>query len=370
MWKKICFFIVAGFFMIAVGYLQYSTFQVDYVKEVYTEFNNNKQYHETAKIFNNFMDTNSIIEDDCDKADIRIYPGALPVSVTYVENNETVEYTYYDPAYHLYIFDAQYSTDTFTYSSGETVNYTSVKFNGATNSYTYYYVVNDTYNSNELISEPQSLKEALLNNVRNYVSSVSSVGFLSLDLSKPMLDCIETILGEDIVSISLVQSDNVEVYTINVDFSFEQQFFKDAQSLLDSQNNGLDRYEQATTEEERTQIREEVQLFLNDWIETYCNESTGYFVRTESVSTPAIVIVKTAGVLLIFILVVALVYIAFFKRHLIKKLYKKITNTTDEDDEPIAVTPVKSRGMIGNVPMEDFDKFVLPEDSEETVENK
>ena len=368
MFKKICFFIVVGFFALAIGYLQYNTYQVEYVNDLCEEHIKNNEFEEVAKMFIDCFDTKSIIEDSTDEADIKIYPGMMSVNAYYTENDNAKAYVMYEPIYHMFIFNSKFEFNNLTLDGGEYLNKSSIRFNGDTKSYDYFLQVNSSYNNQYYVEEANSLSDAILNNSRTYVDSLDSLGFLTIDFSKTMLDLIKKELESNINSISIVSNEGIELYTMKLAFNYDEQFFKDSDDLINFQNECLDKYEAATSDEERKNIVESAQNELSSWISSNTGYDSTYFVRTGSYSTPASVIWKTVGSLVVFAIIVALIYILLFERKLIKKLVFKITGRTMEDETKD--TSQNEKIMIGNVPAEDFDKFVIPEENIDEKQEK
>lgn len=365
MFKKICFFIVVGFFALAIGYLQYNTYQVEYVNDLCKEHIKNNEFEEVAKMFIDCFDTKSIINDSTDEADIKIYPGMMSVNAYYTENHNAKAYVMYEPIYHMFIFNSKFEFNNLTLDDGKYQNKSSIRFNGDTKSYDYFLQVNSSYNEQCYVEEAKSLSDAVLNNGRTYVNSLDSLGFLTIDFSKTMLDLINKELGSNINSVSIISNEGTELYRMELTFNYDEQFFKDSDDLIKFQNDCLDKYEVATSDEERKNIVKSAQDELSSWISSNTGDDSTYFVRTESYSTPSSVIWKTVGSLVIFSIIVALIFILLFKRKLIKKLVFKITGRTiEEETKDISK---KEKIMIGNVPAEDFEKFVIPE---QTIEEK
>lgn len=364
MFKKICFFILVGFFALAIGFLQYNTNNIEYVKDLYTKHIKKGEYEEVAKIFNDLVDTNSIYEDDTDAADIRIYPGMTMVKASYTENNEQKAYIVYEYGYNFYIFKSEFAFHNISLNDS-VENASSIRFTNGDNYYDYYLVVDKEYNSSVYKETAATKEEALLNNGRDYVDSNDSVGFITISFYSTMIDYIKSQIGGDITGVDIMSNEGKVLYSMAITFNFDEQFFLDAKNLLDYQNNSLDEYELADSKEKRAEILDDAKKYLKDW--SYKYEDASYYVRLESMGTPAIVIWKTTGSLLLFAVFIVLIYFALFERKRIKRWINKWKGIDEEEENPIS--PKKESIMIGNVPAEDYEKFVLPQLDEEK-ENK
>ncbi len=367
MLKKIGFFICAGFFAIAVIYLQYNTYRVEYVMDLYNSYIDNEEYGKVTTLFNYVVDTNSIVDEKNDNGVIEIYPGIMPVSATYKENAAEMSYVMYENVYHLYLFNSKYSFNDIT-SDDKVTNYSSVRFNSSTGEhYDYFLIQNADVNAAYYISEPKTKEEALLNCSRDYLDIIDSLGFLSLDFSNSEITEIESQIG-NIESISIMSNEQDVKYTFNVSLDFNEVFFANSAELLNKHNQMLDEYEKSQSNDERKEIKNKLITALQEWEDQYCVNGSAYYVNNDEFKTPASVYWKLAGPMAIFILVVAFLYVLFFMRKQLKRLFNRLLGNTNEEEEPI--TPNKEQVMIGDVPYDDFAKFVIPDEEEEVKEEK
>ena len=366
MLKKIGFFICAGFFAIAVIYLQYNTYRVEYVMDLYNSYIDNEEYGKVATLFNYVVDTNSIVDEKNDNGVIEIYPGIMPVSATYKENAAEVSYVMYENAYHLYLFNSKYSFNDIT-SDDKVTNYSSIRFNSSTAYYDYFLIQNEDVNASSYIAEPKTKEEALLNCSIDYLDIMDSLGFLSLDFTYTEITEIENRIG-NIESISIMSNEQEAKYTFNVSLDFNEAFFTDSAELLNKHNQMLNEYENSQSDNERKEIKNNLIAALQEWENQYCVNDSLYYVNNDEFKTPASVYWKLAGPMAIFILVTAFLYVIFFMRKQLKRLFNRLLGNTNEEEEPI--TPNKEQVMIGDVPYDDFAKFVIPDEEEEVKEEK
>ena len=339
MWKKVLYIgiaVVIGIFVYIIGY---QSNQYNHLTSVVNDAIASSNYSDVAKVFGGCFDTNSIVEDDADDLDLVVYPATSLIDQKYYQGENEVRYLKYEAAYYIYIFKSSFSYSNTTSSSGAVSNETGFVFYSGQNEYHYHFVVSDSVNNTEYVEHPTNPKELVLNNGRDYTNSQSTWYFMTITLTETMLDDIVKELNGNIDSMAIVDSFGEEVYKTNINLDFSQEFFIDLEPLFENYNVYLTDYAKgvAGAEEKFLEfygVTGGDTGWLNTTFEGY-KTTKGYTFRfDDSYLSPSKLVWQTIGMLVLYMLVMALFYILIFHFRSIKRLFTR-DNYKNYDDEVI-----------------------------------
>lgn len=320
MWKKVLYFGV----MVIIGMLfytvSYNSNQYNYIYDLAQNAINNENYDELPKIFGGCFDTNEIIHEKEEEVEVLVYPGTSSSDSTYIDESEKEQRVLvYEESYYLYLFNSKFSYLNIT--NEETVsNKTAIRFNGSNGSYDYYFVVNDSVNSDIYKAAPKTLKELVLNSTRDLVTSNSNWNFININITKTMIELIEAEIG-DITGFDLINNEGDSVYTCSAAFDFSEQFFTDVEPLIENYTQYLDNY--LAGKNDAVEIFNE---WYTPWQEEFSENSsqTGYSFRYEDDElVPSKVLWQTIGMMGLYVLCVLILYVLFFHFNDIRRIFSR-----------------------------------------------
>ena len=338
MFKKICFFIIAGFFLIAIYYLNYQTDQYNHTLSILTEAIENKEYVNAAKVFGGFFDGKSIIEDDSDKLDLIIYPGTTQVEVAYYVDGEKTDYTDYEKSYQFYLFQNDFSLNSYTYGDDKQANYSGIRFLAQDGkSFMYYFVLNDLVNSEHYVEKPKKMIETLLNDNRDYASTEATLGFININVTQSMVTEIENKIGGDIVTLEIVDNENNVVYNHAISMQFNDQFFVDCNDMITKYSDTLKAYLKTSSKEEQEILIEDFNNYYDNWLVEFNNKNyaTYTFGYTAEELSPNSLYYKSIDKVIVYVVAIVLIYIILFHRYELKKLVYKILKKDPPEDNRV-----------------------------------
>lgn len=319
MWKKVLYFGVAVIIGIVVALLGYSSNQYNHIYGLTSEAISEKNYSEVAKIFGGCFDTKSIITEDSEDVDVVVYPGS---SLTNVSYGDKKTFLAYEEAYYVYIFSPKFSYLTAT--NGDTMsNKTSLRFTSGTKNYDYPFIVSSTVNSSTYKEKPETALEAVLNASRDVTATQSNWGFMTVTVTKTMLDEFTRVNGSPITSMSILNNIGENVFTTDIDLTFSQSFFADIDELFVNYNIYLQAYLADNNNKEAVTT---FNAFYEEWYKDFeaSTATTGYTFRyDDSYLSPGKLIWQTVGMLALFLVMIILFYILLFHFAAIKRLFNR-----------------------------------------------
>lgn len=325
MWKKVLYIGLALVIGIMIGVVGYSSNQFNHIYDLAKNAIEEKNYAEVPKIFGGCFDTHSIVEDQSDQLDIVVYPATSMTDLTYGEEEQ--RYLKYEEAYYIYLFEPKFTYINVSTSDSTTENKTAFVFSSANgSSVTYPFVANDSINDTYYVEKPTTVTEAVLNQERDLTSTQSNWGFMFFTVTKTMLDEFQSQTREDITSLQILNNEGNPIFTADIPLNFSQPFFKDVEPLIINYNDYLDVY---VTGENVDEAEQEFSDFYNLWLQEEFNEKKeekGYTFRYEDkVLSPGSLIWKTFGMLVLYIVAIALFYILIFHFNWIRKIFSRDT---------------------------------------------
>lgn len=319
MWKKVLYFGIMTIIGIMVWTLCYNSNQYNHIYELTVKAIEEKNYSELPKIFGGCFDTNEVELVESEKMDAVIYAGTASTDEAYTVQEEQKRYLVYEEAYYLYIFNSSYSYINIM-SGEEYTNQTALVFNCENGEYIYPFVVDSSINSTYYVANPTTVEELILNDSRNLIATHDNWNFMSINITKTMVDLIEAKYGE-INNFRLVDNEGNTVHTFNNSLDFADQFYTDVRGLIDNYNVYLQDYLAGTQGAE-----DKFNSWYTPWLEEFeeSKETTGYSFRYEDdYIMPSSIVWQTVGMLALYIVSVLLVYFVLFHFKDIKRLFSK-----------------------------------------------
>ena len=323
MWKKVLYVAVALIFGFIVAVIAYNSNQFNNILDLVSTALVEEKYDELPKIFGGVHDTNEIINEKEEKAQVLVYNGTAVTDLNYGE--DSTRFMKYEGAYYIYILHPSFST--IDISEGETtVNKSAFVFtadNG--NEYTYYMIANANVNADYYVAESKTLEDVLLKPARDLASPKDSWGFMSVNVTETMVKYISEALGGKITGMNIVDNEGNVVGKYAVNFDFSQQFFTDIKELVTNYNVWLEAYVANEKVEEAEATFTE---FYNPWLENFNanTETTGYSFRYEdSYLSPNKILWQTVGMMALYSLVIVVFYVIIFHFSAIRNIFSKDT---------------------------------------------
>ena len=336
--KKIIYLMLATFIGLGVGYIEYQNEQTQHTLKLVNEALENKEYVDIAKIFGGLFDSESILDyknDAQDIVDLVIYPGTKEVYASYGKENDPTEFRAFEKSYNFYLFNNNYDLASLKDDKGNVINNSGIRFVSGDKSFDYYFVANENVNSNMYDEYPKDALEAPLYNDRDYLTIYNNVKFMSISFTETMINGIVDKLHGNIEKIQIVSSLNQVVYEYQNDFNFDEQFFIDCGSMIENYDAALKAYDNASTDGEKNEIIEEFNKNYALWIEEFnnMNHPTYTFGFEKEYLTPPNLVKSVVVAVSIYLICAVLLYILFFHRKMIKKLFCKIFGITIAEEQ-------------------------------------
>ena len=351
----------------------YQVNMVEQVQEKISAAVSNTDYVQMARIVGGgLFDSTNLASDitSTKKYTMALLSGAVENSGTWYDPTDSLNARYYheyDEAYYLYVFNLTYTLSATTKDSNGndvTVYKSGVRFYSGDNYYDYYLNLTSDYNSssnyeeatsngnsykkyssnyNGYIEKATSEKELLLNSQRELAKYFSNYKFLSITISKDMIEEIETILGSDITAFDLLNGYGNDVSDTKIPFSFDfsESFYEKAKPVFDAYDVYLpiaDKYNQVNGATYASSVSDNQYSDANQTLNTSIKEFTyklsnkDIFTDYKTIYTSASQneVVKlsdtiTKSIVIVIIYVVAVV-IVFFLIFYLKRITEFVTN--------------------------------------------
>lgn len=325
MWKKVLYFGFAVIIGIVIALVGYSSNQYNHISGLVTSAVNEKRYEDVPRVFGGCFDTKSIITEDVDTLDLVIYPGTSLTNTSYTVSETKETYMVYEEAYYLYIFSPKFSFVNETGSDNKLQNKTAIRFNSGDKYYDYPFVATSSINSSEYVEKPSSIKETIMNTSRDLTTTQANWNFMTLTLTKTMMEFIKESNGAETTSISILDNTGKEVFSTDASLDFSQQFFTDIDDLIVNYNIYLKAYQKDKNDSEAVNV---FNKFYDEWYKEFeaNTATTGYTFRyDDSELSPTSLIWQTVGMEALFVVVVILLYILLFHFAGLKRIFSRET---------------------------------------------
>ncbi len=341
--------VVFGVF-IAIIFYQSNVYQEIHDKTV--TWLNNGDYENIGRLYFGYFDSKPLFEDSS-LAELKIYASTQEETFYYytlkdgAEAGSSRESDYDKKIHHVY----DYTYDLLLYlpaskksnismlnrSVGDKVlNGLSVRFYDSklNKSYDYKFEVTSSINTDDYINRPNTEEDAALHGSRNYKSGFyDSWGFYRIHLNQFLINTINKVNNMNVDSFNITDTSGNNVYETNFtfDFSFEQQFFKDIAPLHKAYADYINIYNDYNYDNNKAGISKEAydtatekfKTDLDSWKTTSANYPTYLTAFAQSDVVSSTPIWKTVGMMALYLLAIAILYIIFFEFKRVKSFIFK-----------------------------------------------
>lgn len=325
----VAFGVIIAFLVYMIGF---NSNGFNHIQRITNEAIESKDYAEVGMIHGGCLDKRSIVEENSDAFDMAIFPSTVLSTVSYytnVEEKTTTSENSYDNSYYIYIFNPTYSTKNVT-TNGVVTNKTGLRFKSEAGSYDYLFSISSTINVDSYIEFPASKNESLLGATRDIESGYTNWGFYNVTLTDTMVTAAQSQLNGAIKSVAVLDSLGEEVATVSATLDFSQDFFTDVKPLVDNYNSFIAEYNAATDDEGRRSAETKFNEFYLSNAETgvvgfedsFPNDNYT-FRHPDSYLRPSSLTWQTIGMLVVYLLCVALLYVLLFHFAFLKGLISR-----------------------------------------------
>ncbi len=341
MWKKVLYLGIAIILGFMVYIISYNSNQMNHLESLVKNAIASEKFYEVPMVWDGCFDKKSIIENNSEEMDIVLYPATSQTDISYGPEDNTSRFVKYEKAYYLYIFNTKFSLESVKTDSEKSYNQSGIEFSNGTNKYNYYFVVDDKINSSSYVASPTTKEEVMLKGSRDVTNTNPVWNFMRVTFTETMLNQITQELDGKIETISIKDSEGKSRYSSKVDMSFSQAFFTDVKDLFDNYNVYLESYVEADGNKDKiNEAQEKFNTFYNPWYDDFVSktEQTGYTFRFDNdVLTPSKLTWQTLGVLALYIVVVAILYVLLFHFKAIRKIFSRDTYKKYSSDSKVLV---------------------------------
>lgn len=321
MFKKILYVIVSVFFGVAIYYINYTSDQTEYKLEIVENAIKNEEYETIPRLFGGVFDKNSIVNDNSDEFDLRVYPGTDRQIVEY-EDKDYVDHKYenFENAYYFYLFNASFDMTNIT-NEKNTVNNASFRFYSGVNKYDYHLNLSKSVNNDIFVNNPKNVSDSVLKGYRNLIEQHDEYSMLHQSFTETMINEIESILGGDIEAYALVDNEGNEIYKQAINLEFENAFFNDVAEMVSKTDKFFKDYDSQSDKKLKEKIVEEYDAFYNEWLKSFnSDEHPDYLFRfTADELVPDDLRFRSIWPLIGYIFGALLLYICLFHNKPIRK---------------------------------------------------
>ena len=265
-------------------------------------------------------------------------------------NRHTVEYTSDDGKVTVDKIDKVYLITilhpTFQRMNTSNTNQAAFRFYGDGTKenayYDYLFTLTSKVNADKYVKKPTSEKESVLKGERTLLNTYKDYDLIFFPLTETTAGFIEESIGS-ITGINVVDNSGSTIYgndKVALEMDFASEFYTDLSGFVTNYNIYLDNKSGAREIDSETlnTATEYINGFTSD-PETYvANFNTKYIqgYKYGDVYTGSKMVVKTLGIILLFLVAATLVYIAIFH---IKRIKKFISRFSSKVEEPKRVVP-------------------------------
>ena len=342
------FGIVLGFILyIAI----YNSTGYNYILDMTQEAIQSGDYKGVAMIHGGCFEAVNIAEDDSNALDVAVFRSStLEQATYYVDDENTKEYNKYVDSYYIYLFNPNFNVIDVNNGSALT-NQTCFVFYGSTGTYYYYFKVDGTYNPSSYAEKPVTPEEAIMKGERSLFSNYDNWGFYSLTLTDTMVNSMN--IGT-ISSFGILDSQGQSVATINIALDFTGSYFDDTQELVTVYNTYIDEVtkEGVTDEEKEAAVKK-----FNDFYEgengfeaRFLTNPNYTFRYADNVLQPAKLVWSSIGLIALYVLGAALLYILCFHFNKVRSIFTKNAYKDYETKKP-STTKAKKASKEDSAPV-------------------
>lgn len=358
---KIGYITVALVLCILFGVLNYNTGADEAYIDALKQAVASEDSKDLASLFSSFSlpyDSKPYVENSTDNENkLSVYGGVNMLTLNYKETvddkEETKTYKNVENFYYIFIKKV-------TYPNGDkieldsTTNESGLRFyNEDGKYYDYHFVVSSKVNSDEYSTEIDSPTKALINSERNINTTFKKQGseydFIFANVGETLAKYIkEQLDGKNIVKFNLVDRDGKLVYDdMNVRFDFSQSYFKDIEEFKDSFNIYYN-----STDKESEEYKNAITFLENFKVSSLNNENYQEGLSRDQIYNAKLVW-RTIGIVSLFVITFAILYILFFHFKLIKRIVfrenkqrgRYVPNKTPGRYQPKASAPNKQNSI-------------------------
>lgn len=218
----------------------FNTAKGDHILNLTNQYLTDKNYDGLQTLFGGIYYNEPSVKIEGKNGTLLVSASGAEKDVLYYpdENEKAHLYHNFDRAYNFYIFDSNFASSTASVN-GVKKNDTGVKFitdkldeSGNAVTYTYYFVVSSTINSDLFSEKHTSLNDYFLNFTRDYVSDKSRYGFFNFQLNEETVKAIKAKTGGNITSFNITNNEGKNVFDkdIQFTFAFDEKFYDDNQA--------------------------------------------------------------------------------------------------------------------------------------------
>ena len=335
MWKKIIYFSAAIIFGIVFYIGTNATNLNDYKLNLVNTAIQNEDYHIIPQLFLEVpFDTKSIINDNDDDAEVKVYPASGMTNYILVDGESKKEYIRYENAYLFFIFKINFPTAGYIDSGNNNINNSAIRFVGDKGEYDFYFVQNEQYNAGHYIAEPKTEAEYSINCARDLNSINDGWSFMPLSLSATTIKAIEEKTGK-ISSFKLVDATGEIKMEENISFDFDEDYFSHEYIVKnrESIDSKLKTYYSLSDSNEKSALADEINKELEDFRNNFeeNTKDTGFAVALpKEITEPGSIYWKTVAQMGLYFVFVVVLYFLFFHLRQIKEFVKGLANRNNK----------------------------------------
>lgn len=351
---KIAYFAFAVVLAIIVYMLAYQTSAYDHVVGKLSSYASEKDYDSVCRMFGGgLLDGNEIVKIENEKFDLVIYEGVAEnnISYTVVEDEKEVTKSHhtFNKIYHMFILNSDINTQNVTTQDSVT-NSTAIRFYSADGYYDYKFDISSEVNKDLYIEKPSNVKETLLNAERVASNYYDNWGIYYFNFNEETVGFIEEELASDIIGFNLVDGASKTLLDDNeqckLSFNFESTFFTDVKVLYDAYQKFIPIYDAYHADDiKEDEYNAAYDVFIDETEEFEADLDSGKYPNylesfTQKELMPSIIIWKSIGIVALFVVCVAILYILIFKFAWIKSIVTR-TPRSNVRYTPNKITPKK-----------------------------
>lgn len=311
-------------------------------------------YNEVARLvcYSGPYDTNSYVNNDNDKNNIKIYGTIAAESEKYyAKDNDTTKTVVFQEVEYFYYYCVYNPNFSYGTIDGKNTNETGIKFYNETldKSYTYHFIVdqNNHINEAEYNAYPEKPEETVLSIGRNVLKQLDSYGFICLPMSNLFIDAVSEKIGGTISRVELVNNkgEAVSGTTFDLKLDFSQDFFKDLAEYKENAYIAYDLGQKSGKSDEEKEKEENANKYLNEFVLSDELKNKGYaFSAYRDEIYSASLIWSSVGIAALFLLSVAIIFVLVFyfvpiKNWIFGGRHSRTTQRIVPNKRPINPTP-------------------------------
>lgn len=349
---KILYFALAAVIGVFMGIIIYQSNAFQQVYDKTQSWLQNDDYTSLCRLYCGYFDSEPLLRDTS-KAELRVYAATQEEAYYYyslkdgAQEGSTKDDDYdkhlhhnYDYAYDIILYIPASKKGNFSLLSrevnGKAVSDLAVRFIDSVNDKTYDYKldVSKDINAYDYQNRPLSEEDGALHGERTYKSGFyDSWGFFRIHLNQYLIDTIETVNQMEIDSFNIADTSGKSVYEQDFDFEFDfdEKFFQDIKPLHDTYAEYLVIYNKYNFNDNKAGVKKEdydaATTKFNNGISKWDEDSKAYPTYLTAYKQADIVtsapIWKTVGIMALYVLAIAIIFIVLFEFKRVKALVFK-----------------------------------------------